>query len=184
MRGSPPEHRAHPDEPLRRRVVQAEPDPRVELQIVREEPGEAGVHITRRGAVRALLGEAEAFEIDAKPVGEREAGREGRAEIGLKYGPSPRQTIDLFKPKGGGDGPLALFIHGGYWRSLEPSSFSQMARGMNARVVFDLEREVAKSSRVGRHVFRMRDAAGPKHVVEQQNAAAAQRFTTGKLPAD
>ena len=63
-----------------------------------------------------------------------EAGKEGRAELGLKYGPSPRQTIDLFKPRGG-NGPLALFIHGGYWRSLEPSMFSQMARGMNAHGV-------------------------------------------------
>jgi arylformamidase len=63
-----------------------------------------------------------------------EAAREGRAELGLKYGASPRQTIDLFKPRGGG-GPLALFIHGGYWRSLEPSMFSQMARGMNAHGV-------------------------------------------------
>ncbi len=61
--------------------------------------------------------------------------KEGRAEIGLKYGPSPRQTIDIFKPKSSKDGPLALFIHGGYWRSLEPSSFSQMARGMNAHGV-------------------------------------------------
>ena len=64
-----------------------------------------------------------------------EATKEGRAEIGLKYGPSPRQTIDIFKPNGGANGPLALFIHGGYWRSLEPSSFSQMARGMNAHGV-------------------------------------------------
>jgi len=64
-----------------------------------------------------------------------ETSKDGRAEIGLKYGPSPRQTIDLFKPRGGADGPLALFIHGGYWRSLEPSSFSQMARGMNAHGV-------------------------------------------------
>jgi arylformamidase len=64
-----------------------------------------------------------------------ETTKEGRAEIGLKYGPSPRQTIDLFKPKGGGNGPLALFIHGGYWRSLEPASFSQTARGMNAHGV-------------------------------------------------
>jgi len=61
-----------------------------------------------------------------------EAGKDGRAEIGLKYGPSPRQTIDLFRPRGNDAGPLALFVHGGYWRSLEPSSFSQMARGMNA----------------------------------------------------
>jgi arylformamidase len=64
-----------------------------------------------------------------------EASKEGRAEIGLKYGPSPRQTIDIFKPRGGGKGPLVLFIHGGYWRSLEPSSFSQVARGMNAHGV-------------------------------------------------
>jgi arylformamidase len=64
-----------------------------------------------------------------------ETTKEGRAEIGLKFGPSPRQTIDLFKPKGGGNGPLALFIHGGYWRSLEPASFSQIARGMNAHGV-------------------------------------------------
>ena len=28
--------------------------------------------------------------------------------------------------------PLALFIHGGYWRALDPSLFSQMARGANA----------------------------------------------------
>ena len=66
-----------------------------------------------------------------------ETGKDGRAEIGLKYGASPRQTIDLFKPRDGAadTGRLALFIHGGYWRSLEPSSFSQMARGMNARGV-------------------------------------------------
>ena len=58
---------------------------------------------------------------------------QGRAEIGLKYGPSARQTIDLFKPRGGdASAPLAMFVHGGYWRSLEPTSFSQMARGMNA----------------------------------------------------
>jgi arylformamidase len=61
--------------------------------------------------------------------------KEGRAEIGLKYGPSPRQTIDIFKPKSSKDGPLALFIHGGYWRSLEPAMFSHLARGMNAQGV-------------------------------------------------
>jgi len=31
--------------------------------------------------------------------------------------------------------PLALFIHGGYWRSLDPSLFSHMARGLNAHGV-------------------------------------------------
>lgn len=58
------------------------------------------------------------------------------AVIGAAYGPSPRQTIDLFPAKGDGvSTPLALFIHGGYWRSLEPAMFSHMAAGPNARGV-------------------------------------------------
>jgi arylformamidase len=61
-----------------------------------------------------------------------EAMKERRAELGLQYGDTPRQTIDLFSPKGAAEAPLALFIHGGYWRSLDPSLFSQAARGANA----------------------------------------------------
>jgi len=64
-----------------------------------------------------------------------EATRAGRAELGLSYGPTPRQTVDLFHPAGSGEAPLALFIHGGYWRSLEPASFSHMAQGLNGRGV-------------------------------------------------
>lgn len=57
----------------------------------------------------------------------------GRAELGLSYGDTPRQTVDLLLPDAGESAPLAMFIHGGWWRSLEASSFSQMARGLNAR---------------------------------------------------
>jgi arylformamidase len=58
------------------------------------------------------------------------------AELGLRYGPSPRQTIDLFPAKDNDDmTPFALFIHGGWWRSLDPSMFSQLAAGPNAREV-------------------------------------------------
>src|SRR5262249_28873299 len=60
-----------------------------------------------------------------------ESMKEGRGEVGLKYGSSVRQVIDLFSPQPDVTVPLALFIHGGYWRSLEPSFFSQVARGMN-----------------------------------------------------
>src|SRR5262249_53339180 len=55
--------------------------------------------------------------------------KNGRAELGLTYGGTPRQTIDLFLAQGDENAPLAIFIHGGWWRSLEPSIFSQMARG-------------------------------------------------------
>ena len=57
----------------------------------------------------------------------------GRAELGLSYGDTPRQTVDLLLPDAGESAPLAMFVHGGWWRSLEASSFSQMARGLNAR---------------------------------------------------
>lgn len=62
-----------------------------------------------------------------------EAAREKRAELGLSYGPSRRQILDIFAAKDAANAPLALFIHGGYWRSLEPRMFSHMARGLNAR---------------------------------------------------
>ena len=64
-----------------------------------------------------------------------EAMKERRAELGLSYGSTPRQFIDLFAPGRERAAPLALFIHGGYWRSLDPSLFSHMARGINAHGV-------------------------------------------------
>jgi len=64
-----------------------------------------------------------------------EALKSGRAELGLSYGDTPRQYFDLFLPEAGDSAPLAMFIHGGWWRSLDPSMFSQMARGLNAHGV-------------------------------------------------
>lgn len=61
--------------------------------------------------------------------------KEGRAELGLSYGETPRQTLDLFMPQTTAGAPLALFVHGGYWRSLDPSLFSHVARGLNAHGV-------------------------------------------------
>lgn len=58
------------------------------------------------------------------------------AEVGLSYGSSPRQTLDIFPALNrAADPPVALFIHGGWWRSLEPETFSHMAMGPNANGV-------------------------------------------------
>jgi arylformamidase len=58
------------------------------------------------------------------------------AELGLKYGPAPRQTIDILPAKNDdASTPLMLFIHGGWWRSLEPSMFTKLAAGPNAKGV-------------------------------------------------
>lgn len=51
----------------------------------------------------------------------------------MTYGPGPRHTLDLFEA--GGDGPIVVFVHGGYWQALDGSSFSHCARGLNAHGV-------------------------------------------------
>lgn len=56
--------------------------------------------------------------------------KDGRAEFDIPYGPSPRQYIDLFKAPAP-DAPLALFIHGGYWRALDAKFHSHVAKGLN-----------------------------------------------------
>jgi arylformamidase len=71
--------------------------------------------------------EGELYRVDAL--------KRDRAELGLSYGDTPRQSVDLFMPDAGESAPIAMFIHGGWWRSLDPSQFSQMARGPNAHGV-------------------------------------------------
>jgi arylformamidase len=49
-------------------------------------------------------------------------------ELDLAYGSSALETLDIF-PAGPGT-PLAIFIHGGYWRRLDKSDFSFIAAGL------------------------------------------------------
>ena len=46
--------------------------------------------------------------------------------LDLAYGNAPGERVDLF-PARKGDGTCMLFIHGGYWRSLDKSDFSFLA---------------------------------------------------------
>jgi arylformamidase len=59
-----------------------------------------------------------------------EASQRARAtmtgHLDLRYGDSPGETIDLF-PARKGDGSCMMFIHGGYWRSLDKKDFSFLA---------------------------------------------------------
>jgi arylformamidase len=48
----------------------------------------------------------------------------------ISYGATPREIIDLFDVRP--DAPLAVFIHGGWWRNFEPALFSHLAAGLNA----------------------------------------------------
>jgi arylformamidase len=46
--------------------------------------------------------------------------------LDLRYGEMPGETLDLF-PARKGDGTCMMFIHGGYWRSLDKKDFSFLA---------------------------------------------------------
>ena len=56
--------------------------------------------------------------------------RERQVPRTFPYGPGKRHTIDFFP--GDGEGPIVVFIHGGYWQALDGSFFSHCARGLNA----------------------------------------------------
>jgi arylformamidase len=51
----------------------------------------------------------------------------------ISYGATAREVIDLFDVRPGA--PLAVFIHGGWWRAFDPSLFSHCATGLNAHGV-------------------------------------------------
>ncbi|MFD2741037.1 alpha/beta hydrolase [Sulfitobacter aestuarii] len=55
-----------------------------------------------------------------------------RAELGVAYGEGPRECYDLFQPEGVSRGTV-IFVHGGYWKSFDRSSWSHLAAGPLAR---------------------------------------------------
>lgn len=72
----------------------------------------------------------------------RKSARNPRYDIA--YGPSDRETLDLFLPDDPRDAPVEMYIHGGFWRSREKSDFSYIAGpvveagGIAAIVDYDL----------------------------------------------
>jgi acetyl esterase/lipase len=58
--------------------------------------------------------------------------RDGRAQLDLSYGDAPRARFDLFMPDAAPRG-LMVFVHGGFWRAFDKSSWSHFASGALAR---------------------------------------------------
>ena len=53
-------------------------------------------------------------------------------ELDVSYGPSARQVMDIFHPDCLAKG-LVVFVHGGYWRMFDKSTWSHLAAGAVAR---------------------------------------------------
>jgi arylformamidase len=47
-------------------------------------------------------------------------------ELDVRYGEGPNETLDVFAPKRGG-APVMVYVHGGWWRSLDKSDHSFVA---------------------------------------------------------
>ena len=52
----------------------------------------------------------------------------GRATLDISYGERERNRFDLFRPEGRPKG-LVVFVHGGFWKALDKSFWSHLARG-------------------------------------------------------
>ncbi|WP_127116056.1 alpha/beta hydrolase [Shimia sediminis] len=56
----------------------------------------------------------------------------GRLQADIPYGEGARERLDLMKPETAPEG-LCVFVHGGYWRAFDKSSWSHLASGPLAR---------------------------------------------------
>lgn len=57
------------------------------------------------------------------------------SELGVAYGPTERQALDLFWPDAARQGPVVVFVHGGYWQRSHRLAFSHLAQGLLAHGV-------------------------------------------------
>lgn len=64
----------------------------------------------------------------------RDVMRSQPRELDVRYGGGPREHLDIF-PSGTSDAPVMVFIHGGYWRSLDKRDHSFIAPAFTSRGV-------------------------------------------------
>lgn len=109
------------------------------------------------------------------------------AELDLQYGPADRHRIDLFRaPNARG---TVVFIHGGYWRSLDKSDFSFVAAPFIASglCVAEFNYRLCPSVGVGDIIADCRDALawllaeGPKHGMAVDRVALTGHSAGGHL---
>ena len=114
------------------------------------------------------------WQADAQAYRE-ECAAHGHSRLGLSYGGHERQAMDLFGPCAGDDegasGPILLFIHGGYWRGLDRSFFSHLAKGANAHGV-----TVAIPS------YRLCPSVGIQDIIDDLRSAARALYARYKRP--
>lgn len=103
--------------------------------------------------------------------------------VSISYGAGERERIDLFDA--GQASVIVMFIHGGYWQALDGSSFSHLARGLNAHGIsvavptYDLCPQVL----VAKILDQMRAAAMTLHGIAGQRIITSGHSAGGHLAA-
>lgn len=105
----------------------------------------------------------------------------------LRYGPGPRQTLDIYDASGGrNDGPIVMFFHGGAWRYQSKEGFAFLAPPLTragATVVlpgFDLHPDVTVLQMMGQAreaiawVVRTLNPEGTRRLVVSGHSSGAQ----------
>ncbi|MDP1609446.1 MAG: alpha/beta hydrolase [Sulfuritalea sp.] len=113
-----------------------------------------------------------------------------RYEADYYFGPSPAETLDLY-PTATRNAPLLVFIHGGYWRSLDKQDFSFLAPALvNAGVAVampnyglapatSIEEMVRQTLRALAWLYR----TGPQFGVDEQRIVVAGHSAGAQLAA-
>ncbi|PWS38666.1 alpha/beta hydrolase [Falsiroseomonas bella] len=108
-------------------------------------------------------------DLDALFARRAEAAARARATLphraGLRYGAHPAETLDFYPAATPGPWPLLLFIHGGFWRSLDASGFAFVAEGFVGQgvAVAVLDYPLIPDVRLGAIVESCRRAVGWLH---------------------
>ncbi len=85
--------------------------------------------LTEAYEIGAFIPDSEAFRAYwARASDDYRVSLGARTRLGLRYGDAERQAFDLFLPVGAPQG-LLMFVHGGYWRMNDRSSWSHLAAG-------------------------------------------------------
>lgn len=87
----------------------------------------------------------------------------GPAPETLQYGPGPEQVVDLLLPAGEGPHPVALLVHGGFWRA-------RFDRSTMAALAVDLTRRGVAAANV--EYRRVGNGGGIPETLEDVEAAA------------
>jgi len=87
---------------------------------------------------RAKIGDKLNFYLDSYAAGSLSVRASMPSSQNISYGPSGPETLDIFPAPVDGAQPVQIFIHGGYWKTLDSKDFSFVVRAFRPRGVLSV----------------------------------------------